>query len=127
MFNFTCSGLRPSRWATLIWAALATVGALYASRLGTLVVAFTKIQGLIGGVILGIFLLGVTTKRVGGTEVIVGTVIGFAIVVYFAAYTPVSIYWYSAIGCFSTMLISWLYNHFFISKTSDQELIQGNS
>jgi len=102
--------VRASRWATLVWGMLATVGALYAPRLGTLVLAFTRVQSLMGGVILGIFLLGVTNKQIGASEVIGGTVFGSASVVYCAVYTPVSMYWYSVIGCFSTILFSWLCN-----------------
>jgi SSS family transporter len=102
-----------SRWATLLWGALATTGALYANRLGTLVLAFVKVQSLMGGVILGIFLLGVATRRIGSTDVIVGTVLGLALVIYAAVFTSVSIYWYCVIGCLNTLLGSWLYNRLF--------------
>ena len=44
---------RASRWATTLSGALATVGAPYVSRLGKLMLAFTTIQSLMGGIILG--------------------------------------------------------------------------
>jgi len=107
---------RASRLATLLWGAFATTGALYADRLGALVIAVTRVQSLMGGVILGIFLLGVTSKRIGPNQAIGGTVVGLATVVYFAVFTPVSVYWHCAIGCFSTVLFGFLCNRLFATK-----------
>jgi Na+/proline symporter len=97
-----------SRWATVLWGTVATVGALYAFRLGPLVTSFLKIQSLIGGVVLGIFLLGVLGGRATGAGVLVGAAVGLAVVVYVSFFTPVSVYWHVVTGCVATGITGWL-------------------
>lgn len=99
-----------SRFATLLWGFVATVGAFYANRLGPLILAFTKIQSLLGGVILGIFVLGIISKRATSTGAIVGSLVGFFSVIYVSVYTAVSLYWYCVIGCICTLLIGQLHS-----------------
>jgi SSS family transporter len=108
-----------SRCATVLWGLLATVGAFYANRLGTLALAFTTIQSLMGGVILGIFLLGVLSKRTTSMGAIVGSLFGFLIVVYVAFYTTISLYWYCVIGCITTLLIGRLYSQAFVHRKTE--------
>jgi hypothetical protein len=96
-----------SRWDTYFWGVLPTVGALFAGRLGALIVAFAKVQSLMGGVILGIFLLGILTKRVSSMGALVGGVIGFALVLSVSLSTGVSFYWYCVVGCIGTMAGGW--------------------
>lgn len=97
-----------SRWATFLWGGLATIGALYADRLGALILGFMKIQSLMGGIILGVFLLAILSKRVTSNSVIVGSLLGFTFVIYLSLYTPVSLFWYCVVGCHATLLSSWL-------------------
>jgi SSS family transporter len=98
-----------SRWATSLWGAVATVGALFADRLGALLIAFTKIHSMMGGIILGIFLLGFT-RRANSRGVMFGSAIGLAIVLYASFYTRVSVYWYCVIGCLSTVAAGWIFS-----------------
>ena len=97
-----------TRLATGLWGLFATVSAFQAGRLGPLNIAFSKIESLIGGVMLGIFLLGVLSKRATGTGVLLGAAIGFASVVYVAWYTSAGFYWYCVLGCLSTVIAGWL-------------------
>ncbi|MEW5979558.1 MAG: sodium/solute symporter [Acidobacteriota bacterium] len=99
-----------SRWATCLWGALATLGAFYVGRLGALVTAFAKIQSLIGGIILGIFLLGILTKRTTSSGVIAGSIGGLGVVLYVFFFTRVSLFWYCVIGSVGTLLVGWLYS-----------------
>lgn len=99
-----------SRWATCIWGAMGVVGALYAGRLGALIIGFAKVQSLVGGVILGIFVLGIVSSRASGTGAIVGAVFGLATVVCVARFTPVSFFWYSVVGCASAVISGWLHS-----------------
>ena len=105
-----------SRWATVAWGAIATIGALFADRLGTLVLSFVKVQSLMGGIILGAFLLGVTTKDIGARNVIIGMVSGLGAVIYCAISTNMSIYWYCVVGCITTVLVSWLSDQFSLGR-----------
>jgi len=101
---------RASRWATCLWGLLATIGAFYAGRLGALVNAFAKIQSLMGGIILGIFLLGILTKRVSSAGVIFGSLLGLGVVLYVFFFTPISLFWYCVIGSACTFAGGWVYS-----------------
>jgi SSS family solute:Na+ symporter len=103
-YTFAC------RCATCLWGSAATVGAMYADRLGPLVLGFAKIQSLLGGLLLGIFLLALLSKRSTARGVICGLVVALGIVIAFALYWPVSIYLYGAVGCFGTMAAGWLFS-----------------
>jgi len=98
------------RCATFAWGMAATAGALYAGRLGPLVLGFAKIQSLLGGLLLGIFLLASATRKVTGPGAICGLVLGLGVVVWFSWYSPVSIYLYAAIGCFTTVCGGWFFS-----------------
>jgi len=99
-----------SRISTVSWGLVTTVGALFADRLGALVLATVKIQSLMGGIVLGIFLLGVVTKTATSTGALVGAGIGLATVISISIYAPVSVYWYGVIGCACTFVLGWTYS-----------------
>lgn len=105
---------RASRWATLLWGVLATVGAFYADRLGALVMAFAKINSLMAGIILGIFLLGILSRRATSTGVILGAIISLGLVIYISLYTPVTLYWYCIIGGIATLVMGWIFSLLFV-------------
>ena len=86
------------------------IGAFYADRLGALVMAFAKINSLMGGIILGIFLLGILSRRATGTGVILGAMVSLALVIYISLYTPVTLYWYCIIGGVATLVTGWLFS-----------------
>jgi hypothetical protein len=60
-----------------------------------------------GGIILGIFLLGVVGRRANSSGVILGSLTGLALVLYVFLYTSVAFYWYSGIGALTTFAIGW--------------------
>ena len=97
-----------SRCATCFWGMAATVGALFASRLGPLVTAFAKVQSELGGVLLGMFLLAVFTKRATGSGTIAGAALGFAMVVCVSVYSSISVFLYCAVGCAGTVAAGWI-------------------
>jgi len=114
-----------SRWATALWGLLATVGALYADRLGELVLAFTRIQSLMAGTILGIFLLGVLFKKVGSRGAMAGVLIGLGAVIYVSVFTTASIFWYGVIGTLATVLAGWLYSLVFPENVRGEAVAVG--
>ena len=92
-----------SKVATVVWGGLAILFAEYANRLGSLVEAVNILGSLFYGTILGIFLLAFYVKRVGGTAVFLGALVGeIAVVVCFAA-TDISFLWYNVVGCLGTI------------------------
>lgn len=95
--------LKAGRISTILWGAVTTFGALYAGRLGALALAFPKVQGFVGGVMLGIFLLAMLSSRATGTGAMLGAVVGLGIVSYVAFMTNISVFWYSVVGSMATV------------------------
>jgi SSS family transporter len=100
--------VRAGRYCTVLWGVLTTFGALYADRLGQLALAFGKIQGFVGGVMLGVFLLGIFFRRANASGALIGSAIAMAIVTYVAFWTNVSFFWYGAIGSSLTLVVGYL-------------------
>jgi solute:Na+ symporter, SSS family len=95
--------LRVARFATLGWGAIATVAALFVSRLGQLAYAYDKVNSFVGGVMLGIFMLAMLTRRTDGLSALMGAATGLTAVVLVANLTSVSWIWYALIGCAITI------------------------
>jgi Na+/proline symporter len=117
---------RASRVATFLWGALATVGAFYAGRLGALILAYHKICSLVGGILLGVFLLGILSRRTGSRGVLIGAIAGLGIVIYVFETTTVSLYWYCAIGLLATMVMGWLFSLMLPEETPKFDLNNGH-
>lgn len=102
------SCIKAGRWYTVFWGVLTTFGAIYAGALGQLALAFSKIQGYVGGVMLGIFLLGIFSRRTSARGALVGGIVGMAVVSYVAFRTEVSFFWYAIIGGGATIFSGYL-------------------
>jgi sodium-coupled monocarboxylate transporter 8/12 len=83
---------RLARQLTVVFGVLATVLALFIGRLGTLVEATVSIMGVFGGPLLGIFFLGVLSRRANGSGAFVGA-IGGAIVGVLIAFSKQLLPW----------------------------------
>jgi len=104
--------VRRARLATVLWAAV-LVGVAYAARHSHSVLeAGLTIASIPSGALLGVFLLGVLTRRPGEWAAMAGVVAGLtvALAVYFE--TPVAYTWYVMIGATVTfgcgLAASWL-------------------
>jgi len=114
-----------ARILTVAWGAIAIACAgliiwLFRARRGQnpLVVISEVTLGLFGGIILGVFLLGVLTKRAHARGVLIGAVIGLAAALgitapyYFRELPPdaprLSFLWINIIGCLVTVLLGYL-------------------
>jgi SSS family transporter len=96
------------RVGTIAWGAAATVAALFANRLGPIINAFNTINSFLGGPVLGIFLLGMLTRRTRGTGAILGAVTGLASVSLLAWQTRVAFFYYAIVGTLITFASGWL-------------------
>lgn len=96
------------RWGTVAWGAVCTFTALYAGALGPLGNAFNKMNAFIGGPILGIFLLGMLTRRAKGTPAIIGGAVAFAVVSWINWNTNISVFYHALIGFVLTFAIGYL-------------------
>ena len=111
------------RLGTIGWGLTATVGALFVGRLGSVVNAFNLINSLLGGPILGIFLLGMLTRRAKGTGAVVGAAVGLLSVMLLQFKSPLSFYYFALIGSVVSFGIGYLVS--MIGPAPDQEKLRG--
>jgi len=95
------------RLATAAWGAAACLTALFLGRLGAILEIAGKIGGYFGGVLGGLFLLGLMCRRAQGWQVVVGSLVGAGGTLG-AARLGVSWLWYGAVGAGTTLAIGWL-------------------
>ncbi|MBV8551284.1 MAG: sodium:solute symporter [Acidobacteriaceae bacterium] len=97
--------LRLARWATVVWGiVLFTVG-LAARHWGSILEAGLSIASVLYGALLGVFLLGVLTKRPGEWSAIIGMSAGFAATFFLRAHVAYT--WYVLIGSVATFLVGY--------------------
>jgi len=90
--------LRASWAATAFWGAFATVVAMFAADLGSLIVVVNRIGSFFYGSLFGIFVLAIGTKRVGANAAFVALIAGMVAVGFVGFYTQVSWLWQNVIG-----------------------------
>ena len=94
--------VRIARWASVSWGVITTVIALFAGRIGSLAYSYDKVNSLIGGVILALFLLGMLTRRTSGLAALTGAGAAMVVLAFVAYRSPIVWLWYGAIGCVTT-------------------------
>jgi solute:Na+ symporter, SSS family len=92
-----------AKWVTLAWAVATTIAALFVAQLGTIVEIFGKISGFFSGTILGVFLLGILSRRTGPTGALLGLAAGTVVTAWLST-TTISWLWYGPAGCAVTVL-----------------------
>ena len=97
-----------SRWATLFWGAVLIVIAVAARQWGSVLEAGLKIASVPLGALLGVFGLGVLTRRATGPGAIAGLVAGLAVILYVTFQTQIAWTWYVIIGSSTTFVVGWI-------------------
>jgi SSS family transporter len=100
--------LRLARQLTLAYGALVIVLAFGVSRLGKLIEASNKAIGLVGGPLLGLFLLGMLAKRATSWGAVIGWFAGVAVAIPVCFFTKTSWMWYGVVGSVVTFVVGWL-------------------
>ena len=90
--------LMVSRVAMLFWAVFASVVAIWAVELGSLIEVVNRFGSFFYGSILGVFLLAIGWSRCNSTGAFVGLIAGMSVVGYVTAYTSIAFLWYNLIG-----------------------------
>ena len=91
--------VRLSRTMTIVWGVLCVGFALFANRLGSLIVAVNKVGSLFYGAMLAIFLVAFHLPRVGATAMLIGALAAEAAVAACAIWTPMAWLWWNVVGC----------------------------
>ncbi len=87
-----------SKLATLFWAVFASIVAIYAVELGSLIEVVNRFGSFFYGSILGVFLLAIGWKRCNSTGAFVGLLCGMSVVAYVTLYTTIAFLWHTLIG-----------------------------
>jgi SSS family transporter len=91
--------MRVSRALTVAWGVVLTVVALCATLLQDSVVNNAlAIASFVTGILLGLFLLGILTRRVGQSAALVGMLAGVSAVSFAKFGTPLAWPWYALVG-----------------------------
>jgi SSS family transporter len=104
--------LRRARYSTVLWGAILFAIALLARNWGSVLQAGLSIASVLYGSLLGVFLLGVLTKRVGESSAIIAMVAGLAMMIYVRFGTPIAFTWYVLIGTATTFTVGLIASFF---------------
>lgn len=99
------SALRLSRVATLFWGVVLAFIALLARHWGSVLQAGLSIASIVYGALLGVFLLGLLTKRVRENDAIIAMMGGLFMMLYVRFATPIAFTWYVLIGSATTFMV----------------------
>ena len=97
-----------SRLAMMGWAAILFVLALVARHGGRVIEVGLSIASVAYGALLGVFLLGVLTRKATERGAIAGMVCGLALNLYLWLFTGVSFTWYVVLGSAVTFAVGYL-------------------
>jgi len=97
--------LNVSRVATGAWAVFASVVAVWASELGSLIEVVNRFGSFFYGSILGVFILAIGWPRANGTGAFVGLLAGMGTVGYVASSTSVGFLWHNLIGAAAVFFV----------------------
>jgi SSS family solute:Na+ symporter len=94
-----------SRAATIFWGLLLFVLAIVSRRGGRVVEVGLAIASVAYGALLGVFLLGVLTKRANERGTMIGMFVGFMLNLYIWQFTKIPFTWYVMIGSAVTFIV----------------------
>jgi len=94
--------LKLARLATIGWGAVLLPIAIRASQSRSILEAGLSIASIPSGVLLGVFLLGVLTRKPREGAAMAGVAVGLAVILYVWLATPIAFTWYVAIGTTAT-------------------------
>ncbi len=96
--------LRLARWTTVLWGVVLVGIGILARHWGSVLEAGLSIASVVYGALLGVFLLGVLTRRVGPKAAAAAMLAGLAVMLYVRFFTAIAWTWYVAIGSAATFL-----------------------
>lgn len=87
-----------SRIATGFWGLFASIVAIWAAELGSLIEVVNRFGSLFYGSILGVFILAVGFKRANSTGAFAGMIAGMAVILWTATYTKIAFLWHNPLA-----------------------------
>jgi Na+/proline symporter len=111
-----------SRLATLVWGVLLFGLAIVARGGGKVLEVGLSIASVAYGSLLGVFLLGVLTRKASERGAMVGMLCGFVLNIYLWRFTKVPFTWYVALGSITTFVIGYG-SSFFLLRSAPAKLM----
>jgi Na+/proline symporter len=100
--------MRLSRFATVAWAlVLFGLAVLSLHKVGRVIEVGLQIASVAYGALLGVFLLGVLTRRANQRGAMIGMACGFAAEIYLWQWTQVPWTWWVVIGTTVTFIVGY--------------------
>jgi len=119
--------MRLSRLATLFWAMLLFgLAVLSLHKIGRVIEVGLQIASVAYGALLGVFLLGVLTRRANQAGAMLGMLCGFAAELYIWLGTRVPWTWYVAIGTAVTFTIGYAASALFPASSAENDRSKGS-
>src|SRR3984885_1147781 len=94
--------LGAARWATVAWGVILFLVGMVARHVGSVLEAGLTIASILYGSLLGVFLLGLLTKRVQQNSAMIAMIAGLLLMIYIRFETRIAFTWYVVIGTAAT-------------------------
>ncbi len=91
-----------ARWATVAWGVILFFVGLVARHVGSVLEAGLTVASILYGSLLGVFLLGLLTRRVQQTSAMIAMMVGLLLMIYVNFETRIAFTWYVVIGTAAT-------------------------
>lgn len=111
--------LKIARFSTVFWGVILGMIALVASQWGSVLESGLRIASVTLGILLGLFLLGVLTKKPGENAAIIGVTLGLAAMLYVKFLTDIPFTWWVMIGSTATFATGYAASFVVHEKTSE--------
>ncbi|HET8667178.1 MAG TPA: sodium:solute symporter [Terriglobales bacterium] len=112
-----------SRVATVLWGVVLFCLAILSRKGGKVVEMGLSIASVAYGALLGVFLLGVLTKKANERGAMAGMLCGFVFNVYLWQFTKVPFTWYVALGSIVTFVVGYVASLIF-PQTGEREQVE---
>ncbi len=100
--------MRIARWVTVTWGAILFSVGLIARHWGSVLEAGLTIASILYGSLLGVFLLGLLTKKVQENSAMIGMIGGLITMLCIKQWTQIAFTWYVVIGTAVTFLTGYI-------------------
>jgi Na+/proline symporter len=119
--------LAVARWATVVWGVILFLVGLLARHVGSVLEAGLAIASILYGSLLGVFLLGLLTKRVQQTSAMIAMAAGLLLMIYIRLQTSIAFTWYVVIGTVATFSTGYVISLFLKEPAHDRNNPAGST
>jgi len=109
-----------ARWATVAWGVILFLVGLVARHVGSVLEAGLTIASILYGSLLGVFLLGLLTRRVQQNAAMIAMIAGLALMIYIRFETSIAFTWYVVIGTVATFSTGYVMSLFLKEPSNER-------